>query len=241
MTARSEVREAWDRVRMLPVLVAAVLMFSLVGAPYARACDCKVLSFEEAVEQADLIAEITIRAGEGTDQSTEPVVYRAAVERVWKGEETREIQFSTSAHVASCGLGAIPIGETLLVWASGADGSYSSTWCALPADAEDDVRAQLTREVGEPADLSDIPLEPISGQESDAPGGGGSGNGGSESPGSEGSGIGFETVALVLGGLAFLGIGLAVLAAIVVVAVVLLRGSRGGPGASGRNAGGSQR
>lgn len=208
MTARSEVREAWDRVRMLPVLVAAVLMFSLVGAPYARACDCKVLSFEEAVEQADLIAEITIRSGEGTDQSTEPVVYRAAVERVWKGEETREIQFSTSAHVASCGLGAIPIGETLLVWASGSDGSYSSTWCALPSDAEDDVRAQLTREIGEPADLTDIPLEPI------------------EEPMSP-----VVTVGLVLGGLAALGIGLTVLAAIVVVTVVLLRRSRGGPGA----------
>lgn len=208
MTARSEVREAWDRVRMLPVLVAAVLMFSLVGAPYARACDCKVLSFEEAVEQADLIAEITIRSGEGTDQSTEPVVYRAAVERVWKGEETREIQFSTSAHVASCGLGAIPIGETLLVWASGSDGSYSSTWCALPSDAEDDVRAQLTREVGEPADLTDIPLEPI------------------EEPMSP-----VVTVGLVLGGLAALGIALTLLAAIVVVTVVLLRRSRGGPGA----------
>lgn len=208
MTARSEVREAWDRVRMLPVLVAAVLMFSLVGAPYARACDCKVLSFEEAVEQADLIAEITIRAGEGTDQSTEPVVYRAAVERVWKGEESREIQFSTSAHVASCGLGAIPIGETLLVWASGSDGSYSSTWCALPSDAEDDVRAQLTREIGEPADLTDIPLEPI------------------EEPMSP-----VVTVGLVLGGLAALGIGLTVLAAIVVVTVVLLRRPRGGPGA----------
>lgn len=208
MTARSEVREAWDRVRMLPVLVAAVLMFSLVGAPYARACDCKVLSFEEAVEQADLIAEITIRSGEGTDQSTEPVVYRAAVERVWKGEETREIQFSTSAHVASCGLGAIPIGETLLVWASGSDGSYSSTWCALPSDAEDDVRAQLTREIGEPADLTDIPLEPI------------------EEPMSP-----VVTVGLVLGGLAALGIGLTVLAAIVVVTVVLLRRPRGGPGA----------
>lgn len=193
---------------MLLVLVAAVLMFSLVGAPYARACDCKVLSFEEAVEQADLIAEITIRAGEGTDQSTEPVVYRAAVERVWKGEETREIQFSTSAHVASCGLGAIPIGETLLVWASGSDGSYSSTWCALPSDAEDDVRAQLTREIGEPADLTDIPLEPI------------------EEPMSP-----VVTVGLVLGGLAALGIGLTVLAAIVVVTVVLLRRSRGGPGA----------
>lgn len=208
MTARSEVREAWDRVRMLLVLVAAVLMFSLVGAPYARACDCKVLSFEEAVEQADLIAEITIRAGEGTDQSTEPVVYRAAVERVWKGEETREIQFSTSAHVASCGLGAIPIGETLLVWASGSDGSYSSTWCALPSDAEDDVRAQLTREIGEPADLTDIPLEPI------------------EEPMSP-----VVTVGLVLGGLAALGIGLTVLAAIVMVTVVLLRRPRGGPGA----------
>ena len=208
MTARSEVREAWDRVRMLLVLVAAVLMFSLVGAPYARACDCKVLSFEEAVEQADLIAEITIRSGEGTDQSTEPVVYRAAVERVWKGEETREIQFSTSAHVASCGLGAIPIGETLLVWASGSDGSYSSTWCALPSDAEDDVRAQLTREIGEPADLTDIPLEPI------------------EEPVSP-----VVTVGLVIGGLAALGIGLTVLAAIVVVTVVLLRRSRGGPGA----------
>lgn len=56
--------------------------------------------------------------------------------------------------------------------------------------------------------------------------GGGSGDGGSESPGSEGSGIGFETVALVLGGLAVLGIGLFLLAAIVVMTILLLRGRR---------------
>lgn len=172
---------------MLLVLVAGVLMFSLVGAPYARACDCMPLSFEEAVDQADLIAEITIRDRIEPDEGAWAVTYHAAVERVWKGEESREIRFSTAKDIAACGLGAIPIGETLLVWASGADGSYSSTWCALPAHAEDDVRAQLTREVGEPADLSDIPLEPIAEQESDAPGwAAGQGTAGPRAPGARG-------------------------------------------------------
>lgn len=155
------------RVRSALVLLAGVVLFCLVGVPYARACDCMPLSFEEAVEQADMIAEITVVGESGRDSDEWGITYVAAVERVWKGEESREIRFTTAEAIASCGLGRLPQGETLLVWASGADGSYSSTWCAIPAETEDDVRAQLTRELGEPADLSDQPMpsvdEPVRG------------------------------------------------------------------------------
>lgn len=149
---------AVDRVRSALVLLTGVMLFCLVGVPYARACDCMPLSFEEAVEQADMIAEITIVGESGRDSDEWGITYVAAVERVWKGEESREIRFTTAEAIPSCGLGRLPEGKTLLVWASGADGRYSSTWCDIPAETEDDVRAQLTRELGEPADLSDQPV-----------------------------------------------------------------------------------
>jgi len=140
----------------LLVALAAALVLTLVGAPVAHACSCDPRTFEEAVEGTDLIADITIQHQiDGTDGGT---TYYAAVDAVWQGETSRTIEFSTEEAIASCGLGELEDGTSLLVWASGADGQYSSSWCALPVDAGPDVRARLTQELGSPADLSDQPI-----------------------------------------------------------------------------------
>ena len=47
------------RSRLLTVLIGAVLLV-LVGAPSAYACSCMGYDFEEAIENAYLIAEITV-------------------------------------------------------------------------------------------------------------------------------------------------------------------------------------
>lgn len=143
------------RSRLLAILSGLLLMV-IAGVPAAHACDCMGYDFEEAVEAADLIADVTIE-DEISDDSGE-VTYFAVVETVWKGEESRTIEFTTHEQTASCGLGRIEAGTSLLVWASGADGSYSSTWCALPMDGGPEDRERLTGMLGEPADLTGRPV-----------------------------------------------------------------------------------
>lgn len=146
------------RVRALLTLLVSTLLFSLVGAPFAHACSCVGLTFDEATEEMDLIAEITILKRIGESEDGWRITYSAAVERVWKGEQSRQITLTTAEDTAACGLGPLPVGETLLVWAYGEAGDYATTWCNIPMDAEDDVRSQLTEALGEPADLTDQPL-----------------------------------------------------------------------------------
>lgn len=140
----------------LLVALAAALVLTLAGAPVAHACSCMPQTFDEAVQNTDLIADLTIEHQiEGTDGE---ITYYAAVDRVWKGEESRTISFTTQEQTTACGLGSLEDGATLLVWASGADGEYSSTWCAIPSDAGPDVRERLSQELGAPTDLTDQPV-----------------------------------------------------------------------------------
>lgn len=140
----------------LLVALAAGLVLTLVGAPVAHACSCIPRTFDEAVEGSDLIADLTIQ--HTIDRDGGEVTYYAAVDTVWKGEESRTISFTTYRETTACGLGALENGATLLVWASGADGEYSSSWCALPVDGGPDDRERLTQQLGTPTDLTDQPV-----------------------------------------------------------------------------------
>ena len=140
---------------LLAMLVGSLLL-ALAGSPAAHACTCTSYTFEEAVEAADLIADVTVEhslvevAGE--------VTYYAVVDTVWKGEQSRTIRLRTNGYTTACGLGRIPVGESLLLWGSGADGEYDTTWCALPMKAGPDVQERLTEQLGAPADLTDQPV-----------------------------------------------------------------------------------
>jgi hypothetical protein len=144
------------RRRRALLTVLAGLLLALVGAPAAHACSCVGYDCGEAVEAAELIADVTVERAVGDDEGE--VTYLVAVDAVWKGEETRTILLRTHEQTAACGLGRIPDGERLLLWGSGADGEYSTTWCALPMDGGPDDRERLTAQLGEPADLTAQPV-----------------------------------------------------------------------------------
>lgn len=137
-------------------MLVGLLLLALAGAPAAHACSCVGHTFEEAVESADLIADVTVK--HSLVEVAGDVTYYAVVDTVWKGEESRTIRLRTQEQGTACGLGRIPDGEKLLLWGSGADGEYSTTWCALPRNAGPDVRERLTGQLGEPADLTEQPV-----------------------------------------------------------------------------------
>ena len=137
-------------------MLTGLLMLVLVAAPSAHACSCMGYDFEEAAENAALIADITVEHEVTDDEGR--VTYFAVVNTVWKGEESRTIEFTTHEQTTACGLGRIPDGTSLLVWATGENGSYSSTWCGLPMDGGSDDRERLTELLGAPADLTDQPV-----------------------------------------------------------------------------------
>lgn len=146
MAETRPVHRAPVRAALLLVLAAVVLLGG--PAPAALACSCVGRTFEEAVAAADLIAEATVVR---TVRAIGPTpVYELRVERVWKGEHSATVTLATASTTPACGLGRLRRGEHLMVWGTGADGAYSMAWCALPMDAESDVAAQLTRELGEP-------------------------------------------------------------------------------------------
>ena len=146
------VRRRWTRLSLLIGLLA----LSLLAAPSAHACSCYPYSFEEAAGGADLIADITIL--DGSEDRDGMVTYSAVVDTVWKGEESRTIRFRSHAQAATCGLGPLEDGTSLLVWAYGEDGEYASSWCTQPTDRGPDDRDRLTELLGEPTDLTDQPV-----------------------------------------------------------------------------------
>lgn len=164
--------------------LSALIVLMLAGAPSAYACSCFGYTFEEAVEAADLIADVTVHHDVGTDADGR-TVYVVVVDRVWKGEESRAVRLSTHAQTTACGLGTIEDGTELQIWASGSDGEYSTTWCAMPTDATGDDGPRLTERLGEPADLTDQPIP----EEVDPPG-----------PSSEQLRVALAAVALLGGG-----------------------------------------
>lgn len=144
-------RRSWALVLTLGCLLA----LTMVSAPSAYACSCVGYDFEEAAEAADLIADVTVGPEIANDQGD--ATYFTVVDTVWKGEESRSIELRTHEQTTACGLGPIEDGTSLLVWAYGGAGQYSTTWCALPMDGGPDTREQLTELLGEPADLTGEP------------------------------------------------------------------------------------
>lgn len=135
--------------RVLLMLLGAVILVIALPLPWALACSCDPSTVEEAIEERDLIA-----TGVATGVLSEDggaVTYAMTLVTVWKGEEVGTIRFTTNEEPVSCGLGRLTVGEEVRLWATGAGGEYSMTWCAIPAEGlEIDVDAQLTAALGEP-------------------------------------------------------------------------------------------
>jgi hypothetical protein len=141
------------QVFVLTLFLALAMIPALASTP-AYACDCVGYDFDEAIAQADLIADVTVR--ERLSGGSGLVTYDVVVHTVWKGEQSRQITFVTDSEITACGLGRIPRNTDLLVWALGADGHYGASWCGIPMDGDPATdRERLTEKLGEPADLTD--------------------------------------------------------------------------------------
>lgn len=137
------------RILALAVMVGALAVPVLRASP-AYACSCMPMTLDESIENADLIAEVTVHQQIGMDDYRE--IYEVEVREIWKGEQTGRIQLATSSQTTACGLGAIPRGTEMRLWASGENGRYSATWCALPpgSGGPGSVTAALEHWFGQP-------------------------------------------------------------------------------------------
>lgn len=159
----TRIREA-GAVRALLGVLAVWALVALLPMSAAQACSCKPLTFDEAVESADLIAEVRVERVEDEDGGG-PTTYSVLVDRIWKGEASRRILFATSEETTACGLGRLEVGETFITWAhetsehEETDADYSAAWCSLPMDGGGE--AELTAALGEPRDLTDQEAPPL--------------------------------------------------------------------------------
>lgn len=140
-------------------LFMALTAAPIVSSAPAHACSCVGYDFQEAIDAADLVAEVTFR--EPVSRESTRVSYDVVVHQVWKGEASRQITIATDEYPTACGLGVIERNTTILVWAVGSDGRYSTSWCAIPVDGDPATnRDRLTANLGEPIDLSARPVTP---------------------------------------------------------------------------------
>lgn len=150
---------------MKPLRLILALTLTLIGGVAfwaddvqpAFACSCMDMTDEQVVEEVDLVAEITLTRRHLLPGEYGETSYDATVHRVWKGEERPAIVFTTHEQTTACGLGRMPIGEKVRVWGHGADGSYSSSWCTLPRDADNAI-SLLVDEYGPPREVGPGPV-----------------------------------------------------------------------------------
>lgn len=204
---------------LLAAAVASIALVATVPAPCAHACSCVEFTVDEAIDHADLIAQVTVIKRESGGEET---TYQVAVDTQWKGPDERVITLSTSEDITACGLGRLKPGSSLLLWATGSGTDFSADWCSIPYDMPDDIEGTLTQKLGEPLDLTDQPTPTPEDPESP-----------SDSP------FPIPDVALiVLIGIVVLGV-LMVGAAVVVVAIVVATRGRRAPSRQGSTSQGS--
>lgn len=134
---------------MLLVLgTVGITLFSEI--PVAHACSCIPLTIEEAIDNADLIAEIRITDAEFPEEFGAGY-YDAEVLRVWKGQPGNPIDFETQTQIPACGLGRIEVSTTLITWAHGSGDSYSASWCSLPQESTEEAIQIVEDKLGPPS------------------------------------------------------------------------------------------
>lgn len=123
---------------------AAVVSTLDVVVPRAAACDCFEYTFDEAIDEVDLIAEVTMVEDLGADGDRNR--YLLSMQRAWKGEPSQFIVFSEFNGVTSCGGPSVPeIGAQWQVWGREGNraGHYSENFCLLVSLPHGDERTEL--------------------------------------------------------------------------------------------------
>lgn len=140
---------------LLSMLLACALLVLGGPAAPAHACSCQAPSMEEALADAELVAEGTVETifvSPGDDHTSIWV----KLDRSWKGEpEYRAISFGIEE--GDCPALSFEEGDRLIVWGENWSDSFRWIDCGPPVESLEAQREFLTDELGEPSDLSHVP------------------------------------------------------------------------------------
>lgn len=140
---------------LLSILLGCALLVLGGPAAPAHACSCQAPSMEEALADAELVAEGTVETifvSPGDDYTSIWVT----LDHSWKGEpEYRAISFGIEE--GDCPALSLEEGDRLIVWGENWSDSFRWIDCGQPAESLEEQREFLTDELGEPSDLSHVP------------------------------------------------------------------------------------
>lgn len=164
---------------------AAVVSTLDVVVPRAAACSCAQYTFEEAVEEVDLIAEVTMVEDLGAIGTNNHYLF--SMQRIWKGEASQFVVVTEFNEETSCGGPRIPeIGEQKRLWGYVADeqGHYRENFCLFIDVPHGDERTRLLNEhFGEAVPVTDAdPVGPSPSPEPTEPSDDGTTSSGDDTP-----------------------------------------------------------
>lgn len=123
----------WVWLRSCGLLLATMLTTFLAALP-ALACSCALLTTQEYVDNADVVARVTVERIElpqgGTVSSNDATTYRVQPTHLWKGDVAGVFTVFSAVSGASCGLEGITEGSDIVLFA------YEASDGILPDDLE---------------------------------------------------------------------------------------------------------
>lgn len=137
---------------MVLALLAGVMVLTWQNPAPAAACSCAVSNVKEQAEVVDIVAEGTVTSADRVLQgsSTDPVLYQFTPTKVWKGEVTGPLEFTSAADSASCGIEAVEPGTTIMLFARRDGSTWSTNLCDGTGAVTEEKVAELTTLLGEP-------------------------------------------------------------------------------------------
>lgn len=141
-----------DRPGSRAVLAVAAFLVMLLGPVLpAMACSCEQPDFDEAVEQADLIALVSL--GRVMSETDDGKNYSARTETLWKGEQNVAVDLFIPDGEASCGFDDLDtVYGDIMFLTERPDGSFTVGPCSTPKGMDvDEVRDALNEEFGAPS------------------------------------------------------------------------------------------
>ncbi len=139
--------------RTVARLLAAVLatLFAIVlSTSVAAACSCADLDMAEKVDSADVVARVIVEESTVVDREDggAHVLLTVRPLRVWKGDVISRFPLTTARDAAECGLGALPEGADLLLFATESEEQYTANSCGGTTDASESSLAELVEAAG---------------------------------------------------------------------------------------------
>lgn len=140
---------ARSRARQAAAALVALTAATLGGPDIASACSCperppaEIIATSEAIFHGTVVHAtrrvVPYLQGDGASEPEEAWLVRIAVERTWKGAETREVSVMIIAQSDACGENDAKIGEQWRVFAWEYAGGLATNRCAAWGMGEHDL------------------------------------------------------------------------------------------------------